>query len=363
MNEPERLTRSGAGPIEDPGATPRVPLPRTGEASTDLPTSEWFGEFRSGFAELDSEIAELESEVADLESTLHRLRPETRSVSRPIAPTAPVDPVDPVAPVAAETAVVPVARIVAAEAPAAEPRFYPAHQDVLRRPEVRQPRTLRGGYLVWPLVLLLVLAVIVGGWQLVRGQGIEAAPKPDFVAATPTSPVSLPDNGSFVQSTVLANGAIEVQHWIRTKGIFRLSLSVPTLSVEEKVRASDVEVVADGKPLFGSSTIDEVARTNYPEGAIDIYISYVLSGAVARTTSAPGRALARITALDVGYDVEGGVSQRRIEGANVLSLACFPRSTGGSRVHPCGNADDGAWEVTLTGGVRDDRVMAQFDQG
>ncbi|CUR60153.1 hypothetical protein NOCA270106 [metagenome] len=335
MDDPEQTDQgSTATGVDQNHAPPHVPQPRSSGGASELPTTAWFGELQSGFAHLESNIAELESGVADLESGLARIRPEQERAA-PI--TAPIEPdwsllgFEPF------------------------PDVTPPHP--VDPSPTSGPRAWR-----WILLLLVVLAVGVGAWQIVSDRDEEPAAAPRAKAVEPPAPVALPDIGSFVQSTVLADGDILVQHWIRADGIFTLTLSAPELATTSQVRASDVEILADGTELFGRSSIETADRTHYLEGAKAIYVSYLLEGAIERTDSAPGRALARVTALDVSYDAQGGTSTRRIQGADVLSMACYPPTSPGTGVRPCGSDEDGAWQVELDPRNRDDRVMVQFDQ-
>ncbi|MGD9958933.1 hypothetical protein [Nocardioides sp.] len=347
MEDQDEGSRHGTGaPAQQNGSRPHVPMPRAGDdpdrssdqatkKSGELPTTSWFDELQTGFAELESEIAELESGVADLESGFARIAPAAVRPSRMPEP----------------------------EPEWTLPAFDPFPDAPVRRPAERSEAGLPGGFLRWLLVLLVVLALILGGWAMLRARDdAPAQPAETPKAATPQAPVTLPTNGSFVQSTVLADGDIMVQHWIRTPGVSKLTLSVPDVGANSALKATKVVIVADDRRLFGRSTIDAASRTHYIDGATSIYVSYLLEGAVERNGTTPGRALARVTSLDVEYDATGGVSTHRIEGADVLTLACYPTSSAGADVRPCGDADDGPWEVSLSGPQRNDRVMAQFDQ-
>ncbi len=335
MDKPESAGPSaGSGPVEQHGVRPHVPQPRPSGEASELPTTAWFGDLQSGFAELESEIAELESGVADLESGVARIAPGQQRAARVTPPPEP------------EWTL---------------PAFDP-FPDAPTRPPAGGDATSRPRAWRWILLLLVVLALTVGGWQVLRDRGTEPLAAQPVKATEPQPPVALPSNGSFVQSTVLADGDIKVQEWIRTEGVFKLTLSAPELATNSKVLASDVKIVADGIRLFGRSTVASADRTHYLEGAKAIYISYLLEGAIERTGSAPGRALARVTALDVTYDAEGGTSTRRVEGAHVLSMACYPPTSPGTGVRPCGSDEDGPWQVELGSEKRDDRVMVQFDQ-
>ena len=81
--------------------------------------------------------------------------------------------------------------------------------------------------------------------------------------------------------------------------------------------------------------------------AREVQITYRLIGAVERSSSAPGRALARLTALDISYDPALRDRDPHRRRAEVLSLACDPRRAGPRRA-PCGTrVTEGEWTVEL----------------
>ena len=176
-------------------------------------------------------------------------------------------------------------------------------------------------------------------------------------------PVAMPGNGSYVETIVLPSGDLQVTHWIRTRvPQFSIKLIAPELAGVDSgvVTAKNVTVAADGRVVPGADSVETVSQSYQFFGTKAIYVSYVLSGAMERSTSVEGRALARITALDLRYVSMGGVSQRSVQGAEVLNLACSARNAPDAVPEPCGEPGPDGWQVRLAGASRNDRVMAQL---
>jgi hypothetical protein len=91
-----------------------------------------------------------------------------------------------------------------------------------------------------------------------------------------------------------------------------------------------------------------------------VRIVYTIKGGVERSPSAPGRALARVTALDVRYAGRTGPTAIDIVGPRVRNAACTTREDQ-AQPRPCGTPGRKGWQVTLTGAHRVDEVMAQVD--
>ena len=70
---------------------------------------------------------------------------------------------------------------------------------------------------------------------------------------------------------------------------------------------------------------------SYPfAGSTDVFVSYRLEGAVERSGSVPGRALATVTAVDVDLNPPLVATTYAVSGGDVLDLACSaPVSRGG----------------------------------
>jgi hypothetical protein len=125
--------------------------------------------------------------------------------------------------------------------------------------------------------------------------------------------------------------------------------------------ATGVEVAADGRVVTGADSVGTEGRRYQVFGATAVYVTYTLTGALETSTSADGRALARVTSLDVSYASAGGTSTRSIEAADILGMACSPVADPDATPAPCGSPEQGRWQVELSGPHRDDRVMAQLN--
>ncbi len=175
--------------------------------------------------------------------------------------------------------------------------------------------------------------------------------------------MALPANGSYVETVVLPSGEMKVTHWIRTKvPESSIKLMAPVLAGIDSgvVTATEVQVVADGMVVPGADSVEGAGQTYRFVGTKSIYVTYVLSGALERSTSVESRALARVTALDLRYPSMSGTSVRSVQGAEVLNLACSPPGTPDAAPEPCGKPDPDGWQVQLAGGNRNDHVMAQL---
>ena len=176
-------------------------------------------------------------------------------------------------------------------------------------------------------------------------------------------PVALPANGSYVETVVLPSGDLRVTHWIHTKlPKTSIKLVAPVLAGIDSgvVTATKVEVAADEMIVPGADSVDGVSEGYQFVAAKSIYVTYVLSGVLERSTSVASRALARVTALDLRYPSMSGTSLRSVQGAEVLNLACSPARTPDAVPEPCGKPDPDGWKVQLAGGNRNDHVMAQL---
>jgi hypothetical protein len=180
-----------------------------------------------------------------------------------------------------------------------------------------------------------------------------------------TPPVPLAPGAAYVRTRVLPSGQLLVRHWIRAGSpVSRVRLVVPdvsglpagAVSVHKVVIAGDQREVAAGRH-------GQAGREYTFPPARDLYVSYRLEGTLEHSGSVAGRALARITSLDVETGVRLTRSIRVIEGPRILSLACSA-PTPGALPSPCGQQDgSGPWTVRLDPRTSRDRVMAQVDLG
>jgi len=217
-------------------------------------------------------------------------------------------------------------------------------------------------------VLAVGLVLAVGFVGLLRPVLSQIEGPTDGPEVTPTiafdPPVALPADSSYVETVVLPSGDLKVTHWIHSRiPLFGIRLAAPELdgSRSGRVVATRVEVAADGRAVPGADSVDSSNQIYQLFGATSVSVSYVLAGAVERSASAEGRALARVTSLDVSYASLGGTSTRSIEGADVLALACTPAGSLHAVPEPCGSPEHGRWQVELSGNDRDDRVMVQMN--
>jgi hypothetical protein len=207
---------------------------------------------------------------------------------------------------------------------------------------------------------VLVLAAVL----LVRGpdDSPEATtPGPEVSVPEEAPPAAVAEPGSYARSRILDDGEIRVSQWIRgASALSGVDLRLPAHPPRDGARATRVVVTAGGLRVPGSASIGATPQHyEFPEAAELVHVTYSLTGAVVRSPSVPGRALAEVTALTA--DVAGGPSRVDLVG-NVTSAAC---STGsGAAPRPCGGPDAGrAWRVVLRGADRAATVQAQVDLG
>jgi hypothetical protein len=213
------------------------------------------------------------------------------------------------------------------------------------------------------MVAALLAGLALGG---VIGVGLVGALQdrgPVRPAGTTDETSTAPPDTSYVVSEVLPSGVVVVHQRISaTQPVRVLRLVLPTAAVTEGVSARQVDIVADGDPVVGPATITAGFATYTFAPATDVRIRYRLAGAVETSDSAPGRALAVVTSLDVRYDPMVERETRVVRASEVLQLACS--SSPEEPPVPCGESDGaGRWRVDLTGESVDDRVLAQLTLG
>jgi hypothetical protein len=218
-----------------------------------------------------------------------------------------------------------------------------------------------------PVVLAVVLAVVVaaGAALAVRAVvGDDASPATDPVARVDmgSPPPELPASGSAIRSRLTADGDVVVTQWIRSRfPVTDLGVRTPPDGTGA-ARVGDLTVVADGvtvDPLQGAAT--PTLRFAFPVPAELVHVRYVLSRAVVRSPSVPGRALVRTTFLRTDYRPLQGPTVVTVSAPAVLSMTCSDPRTVLSSPRPCGAPTAGGWRVTLRAGDRQDEVMAQVD--
>jgi hypothetical protein len=227
-----------------------------------------------------------------------------------------------------------------------------------------RPRWRRLGKVIAVVALLLLLAECA---VIVRGLRAEDS-EPDAVPALPvplSPPDALPAEGAFVRSEVRADGSIAVTHWIRAADdIDELTLAAPApTDGSGSVRAVDARVVAaDGTVQADDLTIDaEIRRVRLKQPTRLLRATYVLRGAVDRSSTVDGRLRALAVSLEVDA-AETGPAVVLVTGAGeVLNLACANARSGVELLRPCGSPDGAGWRVRLPAERSADRVVAQVD--
>jgi hypothetical protein len=169
---------------------------------------------------------------------------------------------------------------------------------------------------------------------------------------------------AFVRTKVLRGGRLRVTHWIHTSRLedaVRLEVPRSPYAIQGSLSVSHVVMAADGERVAAPRSWHGRAETVPLPAARRIYVRYVLSGAVERSEDRPGRALARLSSLDVTTQEPIRRTVHTVDGAVVLALACSAE-----RLHalprPCGRTvHGGSWAVDLRRSHADDSVMAQLD--
>ena len=172
-------------------------------------------------------------------------------------------------------------------------------------------------------------------------------------------PGMLVTDESYAETQVRTNGDVIVRHWIQAdEPLRRLRLVLPEVPGAEELSAEGIEVVADGALVNGPATLTGIGATYTFDKTTDVQVRYVLAGAVVRSDSVTGRALALATTLDLRYSPRPARGIRVVIAPEVLSLACS--ASRDATPVPCGQAEStDQWRVELTGPHVDDRVMAQ----
>lgn len=216
------------------------------------------------------------------------------------------------------------------------------------------------------LVVLCGLAVGVVVLVVVVGQTREDAPDVSLAGSTPSveflPPVPLAVGQAYIRTELLPSGDLLVTHWIRSsEPLDSMLLSRPDISDQVELKAEQVRVVADGQIVVGPERVSIMAGRYTFASASTVQVEYLLSGAVRLSGSAPGRALARTSSLDVTYEPASTRVIRSVLAPEVLSLACS-RPVRAAPSMPCGNLRSrGEWTVELDGPDARDRVMAQVN--
>ncbi len=209
------------------------------------------------------------------------------------------------------------------------------------------------------VVVIVLINLAAAGFLAFSLLADRPAP-PGDASADPIDVLRLGANESYVDTEVLPNGEVVVHHWIRTVEPFqRLRLALPRFPGADDLSATGVEVVAGGALVGGPESITGRRGTYTFDATDEVQVLYRLNGAVQRSDSAAGRALALATSLHVQYQPRVERETREVRAPEVLALACSP--TPEASPVPCGVAGgDNRWRVELTGRQVVSRVVAQL---
>jgi hypothetical protein len=229
-------------------------------------------------------------------------------------------------------------------------------------PEVARNRLVVLGTLILTLVLAAAIVWVTRSHDD-REQTLETPPA-EPPASVPDPPAPLSAGGAYTLVDVLPSDDLAVQQWIRgATPISGLEVAAPRdpLLPSGAARATRLRIVADGVRIPSGGPVDTTPRLISFLGSTSVYLSYTLSGALERAPGREGRALARVTSLDVTYRPPPVTESISFRGAQVLSLACTPRGAD-LPPEPCGVQKDDAWQVRLPAAQGYPyRVMAQLD--
>ena len=227
----------------------------------------------------------------------------------------------------------------------------------------RPPPTGRGVVAATALVGLLLVGVVVLLVVAIVSRVGEQPGLGSQRALDKRPPSDLARGGSVVDSRVRRDGTVEVVAWLRTaRPVSRVQLVVPRLpGLSSDARADDVQVAGGRVLVVGARTVGSSGQT-YQLAAPTrlVYVGYTLHGVTDTRATVPGRALVRLTSLDVTYPVSATRTVTRVRGVKVLSGACLGRA-GGAVPEPCGTTAPDGWRVDLRGAAAVDRVEAQVD--
>jgi hypothetical protein len=168
-------------------------------------------------------------------------------------------------------------------------------------------------------------------------------------------------DSAHTEITVLTSGDFAVRQSIQSRSpLFGLSLAPPSSPfLGDGMRATDLQVVADGTLVDGPSSLDSSpAAFSFP-GTHTVDLTYRLSGVLVRSSSNPDRALARMISLDISFEPRPGPTFS-FDGATVLNLFCVD-DVGDEPPLPCGQRSKDGWQVQGANPQANYRVMALMD--
>lgn len=228
-------------------------------------------------------------------------------------------------------------------------------------PVVAAGRPRRSRASVAMITVFALVSLVAIGFLVFSIMGLLTGPSPPSGLASPTGDTGpvLGADESYVETRVLPSGTLVVHQWIRpSEPLRQLRLTLPSVPGPEHLSATEVEVLADSVPVDGPGRIGEVGATYTFEESMAVEVRYRLTGAVERSDSTAGRALAIATTLHVDYRPQARLQTQVVRAGEVLSLACSPSPT--QTPVPCGEPQTASrWRVDLTGSSVVDRVIAQ----
>jgi hypothetical protein len=225
------------------------------------------------------------------------------------------------------------------------------------------PSRVRSRRLGWIAALSAAAMVVAGLAWLVTGRN---SGEHDLTLANNFAPPThLRPDTSFVRSRVLPSGDLDVTQWIHSRRLmYVVTLDVPRVAglSPRSVSATGVTLASNGLRTAKLASMGSALGTRifHIPPTHSLYIRYRLSGVVERSSGTSGRALARITSLDVGTTTRLVNTTQTVVGARVLNLACTPEQPSGLTT-PCGTEHGGNWVVRLHGAETTNQVMAQLD--
>jgi hypothetical protein len=216
----------------------------------------------------------------------------------------------------------------------------------------------------WFGVLAAVTVVLVGVAWFATARHTTSQPQLSHNDSFAPPGHLMPDT-SFVRTRVLPSGDLEVTQWIRSRNwVYAVTLSTPRVAglATGTLSTTGVALGSDGKQTatLGAQGFEPGTRIFELPPTHSLYIRYRLSGVLEKSPGASGRALARITSLDVRTRTHLVSTTRTVVGARVLNLACTPDKPN-ALTTPCGIEHGGVWSVRLPRGQEGSQVMAQLD--
>jgi hypothetical protein len=233
-------------------------------------------------------------------------------------------------------------------------------------PPEERPGRVRLAVVIAAVAALVLGAMVVLAMFVGRGDDDPVPPSAQGPVPVPAAPVDLAPRNAIVDARITASGDVVVGHWLRSAStLFGIGLSPPpsadSAAGSSPVRVRDVQVFANGVQALGPERLGkEPEYYPFAAGAKDVFVRYRLEGAVERSGSVAGRALATVTAVAADLTPPLVATTYAVSGGDVLNLACSAPEDGAVPV-PCGKPSGPGWQVRLDKADRDDVVTAQLN--